>query len=118
MPKAAKEFEFRFANVLKIKDGDTITVSLDLGFNIRVEQVVRLLDINAAEMSTPEGPKALAVLEAMVKVGDAVRVVTVKKPGHPLVDRYGRILARVTLSDGRDVSSEMLRSEFVVKSPW
>lgn len=38
------------AKILVIKDGDTLTLDLDLGFNVHVIQVVRLAHINTPEV--------------------------------------------------------------------
>ncbi len=46
------------ARVLKVIDGDTLSVSVQLGFGQRVRQRLRLRFIDAPEIDTPEGKKA------------------------------------------------------------
>jgi micrococcal nuclease len=44
-------YEYK-AKVVKILDGDTMDVSIDLGFDVWVYQRVRLIGINTAEKNT------------------------------------------------------------------
>lgn len=44
-------FEY-YAELLKVKDGDTIKVRLDLGCSTFVKESIRLVDIDAPEMTT------------------------------------------------------------------
>lgn len=94
------------ATVAYVVDGDTVAVRL--GGTI---QRVRIFGVD-----TPEtGPRALC--EAERQRGDAAKraakellpagtVVDLQRaPGH---DKYGRLLARLTLPDGRDYGSIML----------
>lgn len=43
-------FEY-YAKVLRVVDGDTLEVSIDVGFNVHVHECVRLLGINTPEIS-------------------------------------------------------------------
>lgn len=91
------------ARVLSIHDGDTLTVQLDLGFNIAFTSNARLYGINAPELSTTAGKAALAYVQTLVKPGDAVAVLS-----HGW-DKYGgRFDASVALADGRDLAGVLL----------
>ncbi len=46
------------AQVIKVVDGDTLDLEIDVGFKIRQEHRVRLRGINCPEMSTPQGEEA------------------------------------------------------------
>lgn len=88
------------ATVVKVHDGDTITVSTsfrDFTFP------VRFLDINAPELSEEGGKEAAAWLRSKL-LGEEVRVLVNKENR---VGRYGRLLGRVFFQ-GLDVGQEEL----------
>lgn len=74
--------------MLNVHDGDTVTLDVDLGFNVWRSDNFRLDGINAPELATPEGKAALAYLLTLVKVGDTIEVKTVKDSR----EKYGRYL--------------------------
>lgn len=85
------------AKLIRVIDGDTLVLDLDLGFySWRVGQSYRLLRIDAPELPTPEGKAAKAALEAVL-LGKAMTVRTYK------ADSFGRFLAEV-LADHTNVS--------------
>lgn len=77
------------ATIIKVIDGDTIKVLVDLGFKIFVEKTLRLARINAPETSTPEGLISKTWLtEKLPK--DSKITFTSKS-----LDNYGRSIAEV-----------------------
>lgn len=84
--------------VVKVADGDTITV-LDSN---KVQHRIRLIAIDAPESKQAFGQKSKAHLSAMV-FGKTVKVEWTKK------DRYKRILGTV-LINGINCNEEMLKS--------
>jgi micrococcal nuclease len=93
------------ATLIKIVDGDTIDVRIDLGFHVFKIERVRLAGINAPEMKMPGGPVAKAYLAALLPLGSSVLVQTQKN----IYDRYGRYIAEVMV-DSINVSQKMLES--------
>ena len=85
------------ARVLKVIDGDTLDLSIDLGFNIWITQRCRLLGIDTPETRTLDsaekvlGLKAKGVLEGLVQTAKTVTVRTAKE------DKYGRVLVTLFL---------------------
>lgn len=77
--------------VLKVVDGDTLDVMLDLGFATYRKVRCRLLEYNAPEAKTIEGDRITAFLRKYIT--DKNVVVTSKK-----LDRYGRSLAHVHIN--------------------
>ncbi|MBP7709772.1 MAG: hypothetical protein KA100_01715 [Rickettsiales bacterium] len=73
----------------RVVDGDTIHVTLDLGFKARHQEILRLAKIGAAEISTPEGKKAAKALQEILKDAPFLVVKTNK------TDIYGRYIADV-----------------------
>jgi len=52
-------YNYKVKDILKVYDGDTITVILDLGFGINKIEKIRLLYINAPEIKGSERPLGL-----------------------------------------------------------
>lgn len=98
--------------VLSVHDGDTITCVLDLGWRISYTSSIRLYGINAPELSTPEGVAARDYVMSLLSPGDKVTVVSHKLLGN--TEKYGRVLASVMLSDGRDLSTLLLAGGYAV----
>ncbi len=73
----------------RVIDGDTLHVTLDLGFKIRHKEILRLAKINAAEAATPEGKKAFSALQEILKDVPFLILKTNK------TDIYGRYIADV-----------------------
>ena len=47
-------YEYKVKEVIKVYDGDTITVILDLGFNVTKLEIIRFAWINAPELRGEE----------------------------------------------------------------
>lgn len=103
-------------------DGDTLVVTVDLGFRLTMTQVVRVAGINAPEANTPAGRAAAKALQGWLFPPDGVReiddwvggnssfVITTTKPH----DKYGRWLATVTRCDGHDLADDMIAAGHAV----
>ena len=62
--KRTKDDLFTYkAFVERVVDADTLIVKIDLGFETRIRQYLRLRGINAPEISTPEGKRARDFVE-------------------------------------------------------
>lgn len=84
--------------VIAIADGDTFSILKDkLSVRIRIDA------IDAPEKGMPYGKQSKQYLAGLC-FGKFVTL-TVKT-----TDRYGRLVARAKLADGRDISTEMIRS--------
>lgn len=88
------------AVVVRVIDGDTLVIDMDLGFNIwQKSQIVRLVGMDAAgkptpfnapELSEPLGKRAKAYLTSLIPPGTELVVETFKGRSK---DVYGRWLA-------------------------
>lgn len=76
--------------MIRVVDGDTADVVVDLGFQISIEMRVRLAGIDAPELNArgPEGEQARDHLASLLPAGSICYVKT-EKPR----DKYGRWLA-------------------------
>jgi endonuclease YncB( thermonuclease family) len=117
------------AIVLSVHDGDTCKLNIDLGqginlvdrdfgFHFYVEskrlhlhETFRFFGINAPELATQAGKDALAYLLTLMPVGTALRAKINKSPSQ---EKYGRWLATLMLSDGRNVNELMISSGHAV----
>jgi endonuclease YncB( thermonuclease family) len=96
------------ATVIDVIDGDTITVRAQVWLGQVVETRVRLLGVDAPELRARcagERLQAEAALDLVRRLseGEAVRLRDVR------FDKYGgRVLARVELPDGHDLSEALV----------
>lgn len=104
------------AIVSKVIDGDTLDVTIDLGFRIVTVQRLRLLRLDAPDMKDPDEErrsKAIAAKELIERVvkDKTVTIQTAKS------DMFGRYLAEVyVVSDGQQISlNQMLLDQKLVE---
>lgn len=81
------------AYVRRVVDGDTLHVTLDLGFEIFHEEILRLRGINAAESNSKSGRQSTEGLKEILKTIPFLIIKTTA------TDIYGRYVADVFLSD-------------------
>jgi len=100
------------AKILRIVDGDTLSLDIDLGFYVRTVQTVRLAGID-----TPETVKfrvggivdpAAQYVARMTPIGSAC-VVEISR-----AEKYGRWLARILYLPGETDRAEILRQPRVL----
>jgi endonuclease YncB( thermonuclease family) len=96
------------AIVLRIVDGDTAHLLLDLGWHISYEARCRIIGINSPEIATAAGLEAKAFAETLLPIGGAVTFAS-----HSL-DKYGRPLGAITDADGEDFGAHMLSAGHAV----
>jgi len=100
-------YEYKVKEVIKVYDGDTITVTIDLGMHISNTIVIRLFGIDTPEIRGVERPQGLESkkwlkkkLLSAVKQGQCILIRTHKdKKG-----KYGRMLGELFLNSFDTVS--------------
>lgn len=93
------------AKVIRVVDGDTVRLSVDVGFRMRFEDSFRLYGIDAPEgKSTP----AAAYLSNRLAPGQEITVATYKP------DKYGRWLCDLITDDGDLLNMELVRAGLAV----
>lgn len=85
------------ATVVRVVDGDTVVLDLDLGWHITLRAGVRVYGVDAPELATEEGKRAAEWVRSWLPVGAPVTFRS------RVLDKYGRPLGRVVLGDGRDL---------------
>lgn len=98
------------ATVVRVYDGDTITVDIDLGFGVILSsQVIRLLGVNTPEVRGPERPEGLRVrdeVRELIPIGSEIVIRTSKdRKG-----KYGRWLAEVFFQGGRSLNDILIEN--------
>jgi len=94
------------AEVLRVIDGDTFEVLINLGFGIVVKHHIRLLGIDTPEMREEQGPIAKKFVEDHL-LNKRIYLTDVK----PKTDKYGRTLAKVWLDEEHIDLTELLLRE-------
>lgn len=84
------------AEVMKVVDGDTLLLRLDLGFQVWKEQRIRLAGIDAPALDADGGPEAMDYVQTQMAKAKAVTVSTIK------IDIYGRYVGHVFYSVNED----------------
>ena len=89
------------AKVIKVYDGDTITVEVDLGFFVTLTEKIRLAYIDAPEIRGEERPGGLISKQWLVdKILDKWIIVKTDKDKK---GKYGRFIGEIFI-DGEDTS--------------
>ena len=103
--------------VIKVYDGDTVTVASRLpGMKPMFRFSVRLADIDTPEVRDRDPDLKRRAIDARDTLRGLVLGSHVTLDVHRL-DKYGRLLAHVRTDDGTDLSSFMLRTGHAVPYP-
>ena len=92
-------YEYKVKEVVKVVDGDTIDVVIDLGFDLFKKERVRLAGIDTPESRTRDleekkfGLEAKKYLETHLQGANEI-IIQTEKDG-----KYGRMLGWITLDD-------------------
>jgi micrococcal nuclease len=95
-------YEYRVKKVLKVVDGDTIDVDIDLGFNVSYTQRVRLAGIDTPESRTTdlkEKALGLEVKEYLKSLLDSTDDIVIQTEKPDSSEKYGRILGWLFIDD-------------------
>jgi micrococcal nuclease len=94
------------AEVIRIIDGDTILLEVDLGYHLKFRDHFRLMGIDTPERGTAGYLPAKHRLEQLAPVGSAVVVDSYKG------DKYGRWLAIIHPDTGPTVNATLVEEGF------
>ena len=105
-------YEYK-CKVLKVIDGDTVDVDIDLGFGVWLKKErVRIMGIDTPESRTRDkvekkfGLASKAKLKELLKNG-AILKTEVSKKGEDMKGKFGRVLGDFVAKDGRMVTKIM-----------
>lgn len=113
---AGQRFVWRFpATVVRWVDGDTVVAHVALSPKlVQHEEHVRLDGVNAPELNASaadvraNAARAKALVSEVAPPGSVVTVEVQR------VEKYGRLLGRVVLADGRDVGGLLVEAGLAV----
>ena len=101
-------------HVIKVVDGDTVDVDIDLGFGICLkDERVRIMGIDTPESRTSDQVEKLFGLAAKERLyslleKDAKLITTEDKNGEDMKGKFGRILGDFRAADGRLVTEILI----------
>ena len=106
-PSRKSCYNFRVVKINKVVDGDTIDVTLDLGFSLTKKERVRIAGVDTPEKRTRDlEEKTLGIdatnwmkerLSQAIKSDEELTIRTELKGG---VGKYGRLLGWIYIGDG------------------
>jgi micrococcal nuclease len=107
-------YEYRVKQVLKVVDGDTLDVDIDLGFNVSYTQRVRLAGIDTPESRTTDLKEKALGLEVKEYLkhnleGAEDIIIQTEKPDSS--EKYGRILGWLFINDDEISLNEKMINE-------
>lgn len=110
------QYKYNVVGFLKVHDGDTINLTIDLGFHLNNNVTIRMAGINAPELSTPEG---VASRDALI-----AHIVSFASPSSGWTaqtfkdgkEKYGRWLATLFAPNGENVNEWMVSNGWAVKA--
>lgn len=103
-------YEYKVTKVYSVYDGDTCTLSIDLGLNtIRHKEKVRLYKIDTPELRGVSAEEKLKGLEARDWLRDRLYKASeiIIKTHKDKSGKYGRLLGEL-VADGVNLNNEML----------
>jgi len=106
-------YEYR-AKVVKVVDGDTVDVDIDLGFGVWLkDERVRIMGIDTPESRTSDKTEKVFGLAAKARLKELLGKQTilktqVDKSGEDMKGKFGRILGDFIGTDGRLVTEVMI----------
>lgn len=104
-------YEYK-ATLVRVVDGDTVRLRVDVGFYMTAELAFRLAGINTPEMigaAATAGAAARDALAGLLASAPTLRVQTTR------ADKYGRWLVTIFLPDGTNVNEKLIELGFAVR---
>jgi micrococcal nuclease len=116
-------YEYKVKEVVRVVDGDTVDVFLDLGFNITVKKRIRLYGINTPETRLQskiknveerkaEKSRGLKAKEQLKMLLYSARELYIRSEG---LGKYGRVLGIIKDQDGLCINDYMLEHGYATK---
>ena len=112
-------YTYRVKSVNRIVDGDTIDVTIDLGFSININQRVRVAGIDSPEKRTRDAAEKALGLDAtewMTKRLEKAPELIIKTAVEGSMGKYGRVLGWLFVGeDDVSLNEQMINEGFAWK---
>ena len=113
-PSAPEPYVYRLKALVRVIDGDTVDLDLDLGFSLTLRQRVRLYGVDAPELRSKDPAEKAKGLESQAFVAQWF-----EQPGPVLVrtskeEKYGRMLADCYREGAPSLCTELLERGLAV----
>lgn len=109
-------YEYFIKQVVKVVDGDTIDVVIDLGFDIMFASRVRLAGIDTPESRTTDKKEKALGLESKKYLSDRLKDaknIVIKTEKMNSSEKYGRILGWLYVNgEGNSLNVEMIEKGY------
>lgn len=107
---------FKRAEVLRVIDGDTVELEVDLGFGVFHRLIVRLLGIDTPDRGATRQMAADELMRRVKAEDYRVALSTIKdRRGNDAKEKYGRYLATLrSLKDGKCINLGLLLDGYAV----
>ena len=105
-------YEYKIKEIVKVIDGDTVDILIDLGFSVYHEERVRLSGIDTPEMNSKNvlekemAKKAKTFITTWLKEQKNLTIKTYKD------DKYGRLLGEIFGNGGVCVNNLLMEKGF------
>ena len=112
-------YEYK-CNIIKIVDGDTVDVDLDLGFGVWLrDERVRIMGIDTPESRTSDKVEKIFGLAAKERLSsllgaDATLLSQVKSNGENMKGKFGRILGDFKTMNGDTITTKLMEEGHAV----
>ena len=112
-------YEYK-CKIVKIVDGDTVDIDLDLGFGVWLrDERVRIMGIDTPESRTSDKIEKVFGLAAKERLnsllgGEAILLSQVTKGGENMKGKFGRILGNFKTIDGKNVADTLMNEGHAV----
>jgi len=110
------------ATVVRVVDGDTVDLTVDLGFRCHRRDRFRLYGIDAPERGQDGWLRSKAALEGMLPVGLKIEIQTEHPTIRDPADKYGRwiavIIGRTAEGEIYSINTEMVKQGFAQQASY
>lgn len=104
-------YDYKF-QVIRVIDGDTVEINIDLGFDVWYRSPARLFGINAPELHGATADAGLKSKQRLTELLASAKSPVAISQGKGK-DKYGRVL--ITILDGTvDINKQLLSEGFAV----
>jgi micrococcal nuclease len=103
-------YQYKILTIIKVVDGDTVWMIVDLGFNVQFKLKVRLVGIDTPEISFADAEEKARGEAARVWLAErlsSTEPLTLRSERELKDDKYGRCLGRIFVGE-TDINSEMV----------